>query len=96
MLYPKGALVFGFTFSGVMQSMAAKMTRRERRQLRTDIYISEKDYLQIADHALGYGKRLSLSGFVESKWHAVDNSKAAARTKISTGNRSGRARIINP
>tara|TARA_R110002020_G_scaffold243381_1_gene456865 strand:- start:1155 stop:1385 length:231 start_codon:yes stop_codon:yes gene_type:complete len=75
--------------------MAAKMTRRERRQLRTDIYISAKDYKQIANHALGYGKRLSLNGFVESKWHAVANSKAAARTKIYTGNRSGRARKIS-
>jgi len=75
--------------------MAAKMTRKERRQLRTDIYISAKDYQQIADHALGYGKRLSLSGFVESKWHVVARSKSNSRIKQSSGSRSGRARIIS-
>lgn len=66
--------------------MAVKMTRRERMQFRSDEFFNSK-----------YWKpRLSLNGHMESVWYAVANSKAAARTKISTGNRSGRARIIKP
>ena len=66
------------------------LTARQEKQRKR-----QEDYL-IDNHRLGYGKRLSLNGFIESKWHAVANSKAAARTKISTGNLSGRARIIKP
>jgi hypothetical protein len=65
--------------------MTTKLTRKERRQYRSDEFFNAKYW----------STRLSLNGHMESVWYAVARSKAAARTKISTGNRSGRARIIS-
>jgi hypothetical protein len=65
------------------------LTARQEKQRKR-----QEDYL-IDNHRLGYGKRLSLNGFIESKWHAVAWSKSNSRIKQSSGSRSGRARIIS-
>ena len=63
------------------------LTARQEKQRKR-----QEDYL-IDHHVLGFGKRLSVNGFVESKWFAVVNSTPII--KVNSGNRSGRAYTIN-